>query len=1006
MVVCYANKFDVQFSKDQKENVILDVDGTKFEGINHVTRTLCRVSKVDSYNSDPAKASEIDYWLDIAQDNLLGKNYKLLVSTFEKLDNHLALRSFIAGYHVTLADLFVWGALKSNAIFNKNIKDGIEVGDNLLRWFNFIGSLNYVQEAVKALADYNESTKVKKDQGSFDIGLKDAQMGKVCTRFPPEPSGYLHIGHAKAALLNQYFAKLYNGKLIVRFDDTNPSKEKEEFEESIKEDLRLIGIEGDVCTHTSDYFDKIYEYAIQIIKDGKAYVDDTDRDTMRLQRGEGIPSKCRDLPVEENLRRFEEMKNGTEFGLTCCLRAKISVDDKNKALRDPVIYRCNLLSHHRTGDKWKMYPTYDFACPIVDSLEGVTHALRTIEYRDRNPQYEWFLTNLKIRWVHIWDYSRMNFIYTLLSKRKLQWFVDQNLVTGWDDPRFPTIRGIRRRGMTIEALRDYILMQGASQKDLMLEWDKLWAINKKAIDPVAPRYAALEKEKLVEVNILGEDSAPFTKDVLKHKKNPDIGMKTVNYSNQLYLEFADVADMAENEEFTLMDWGNAIAKKINWNADHTAITSMDIVLHLEGDFKKTKKKLTWLSRIAKDNKSGVVNVNLLDYDYLITKRKLEEEDEVKDFITPVTEFKKLAVGDINLASLKKGDIIQIERKGYYIVDRAYDNESMDLIYIPDGKAKSMASKASGNDEKKEKNKKDKKGKKENKKEGKKEDKKEKKEKESKDTKTKSVDASTLGGMYAVKPIYGTVPEIDTKTKMYVVKSVYGDHVEVALPLTAGQRLNAPATQTTTEAAPADDKKKNKEEKKKQREMDKAAKKAAKKSNKKEAPAKEATNEITISRLDIGIGKVLDIKRHPNADALYVETIDLGNGDVREVVSGLVNFLKEEDINQKNVVVLKNLKPVAMRGIKSYAMVLCASDAEHTKVELLVPPEGSQPGDKVYFEGFEGEPDTQLNPKKKVFETLQVDFTTNDDLVATWKNIPFQTSKGVIKASSMVKALIK
>jgi len=986
LAVCFANKINVNFSKDQKENVVLNADGSEFKGISHVTRALCRISTIDSYNTDPAKASEIDYWLDMVQDSLLGKDFNSLMTSFDKLENHLALRSFISGYHITLADLFIWGALKGNAIFMKYLKNE-DIGDNLTRWFNFVSSLDYVEEAVNSLNNYVQSTKVKKDQGSFDIGLKDAEMGKVCTRFPPEPSGYLHVGHAKAALLNQYFAKSYNGKLIVRFDDTNPSKEKEEFEESIKEDLKLIGIEGDVCTHTSDHFDTIYNYAIQIIKDGKAYVDDTDRDTMRQQRGEGIPSKCRDLPVEENLRRFEEMKNGTEFGLKCCLRAKISVDDKNKALRDPVIYRCNLLPHHQTGDKWKIYPTYDFACPIVDSIEGVTHALRTIEYRDRNPQYEWFLKNLNLRWVHIWDYSRMNFVYTLLSKRKLQWFVDQGLVTGWDDPRFPTIRGIRRRGMTIEALRNYILMQGASQKDLMLEWDKLWAINKKVIDPVAPRFAALEKEKLVEVNIL-DDITPYTKEVLKHKKNPDVGTKNVNYSNKIYLEFADVAELEDNEEFTLMDWGNAIVKKINWSADHSSVDSMDIVLHLEGDFKKTKKKVTWLSRVAASGDKSVVDVTFLDYDYLITKRKLEEDDEVKDFITPVTEFKKAAVGDINMASLKKGDIIQIERKGYFIVDKAYDGTSMDIISIPDGKAGKMASKAdtgSKNDKKEKKDKKD----------NKKSAKKEKKEKEATRAAPAASAASGVKGMYEVKPIYGVVPEIDTKTKMYEVKSIYGDNVVVDLPLTASQRLNAPAQAAPVEAAPAADSKKAKKEKKEKKE-----KKA------KKEPPKAKVEEITISRLDIGIGKVLEIKRHPDADTLYVEKIDLGNGDVRTVVSGLVNFLKEEDINQKMVVVLKNLKPVGMRGIKSHAMVLCACNADHTKVELLVPPEGSQPGDKVYFEGFDGEPDAQLNPKKKVFDALQVDFLTNDDLVATWKNVPFRTDKGVIKSSTLTKAIIR
>lgn len=172
------------------------------------------------------------------------------------------------------------------------------------------------------------------------------------------------------------------------------------------------------------------------------------------------------------------------------------MQDKNKAMRDPVIYRCNLTPHHETGTTWKVYPTYDFACPAVDSIEGVTHALRTIEYRDRNAQYAWFLKALDLRWVHVWDFARLNFTYTLLSKRKLQWFVEQGLVTGWDDARFPTVRGIRRRGMTIEALKTYILSQGASQREILLEWDKIWTINKKIIDPISPRFTALVKENL------------------------------------------------------------------------------------------------------------------------------------------------------------------------------------------------------------------------------------------------------------------------------------------------------------------------------------------------------------------------------------------------------------------------------------------------------------------------------------------------------------------------------
>lgn len=217
---------------------------------------------------------------------------------------------------------------------------------------------------------------------------------------------------------------------------------------------------------------------------------------MRDERMNGIASSRRDRSVQENLRIFEEMQKASEEGIKNCVRAKISVDDPNKAMRDPVIYRCNPTTHHRTGDKYKIYPTYDFACPIVDSLEGVTHALRTIEYRDRNPQYFWMIEALGLRKVHIWDYARLNFIKTLLSKRKLTWFVQQGLVWGWDDPRFPTVRGIRRRGMTIEGLKQFIIAQGPSKNVVNLDWTIIWATNKKIIDPVAPRHTAIISNKM------------------------------------------------------------------------------------------------------------------------------------------------------------------------------------------------------------------------------------------------------------------------------------------------------------------------------------------------------------------------------------------------------------------------------------------------------------------------------------------------------------------------------
>lgn len=257
----------------------------------------------------------------------------------------------------------------------------------------------------------------------------------------PEPSGYLHIGHLKAAILNRYLADQYQGKFILRFDDTNPVKEEGEFEEAIQEDLKMIEISFDKIVHTSDHFDKIQAYAEQLIKQGDAFMDDTEGETVKEQRRAMIPSNNRNLSVEENLIKFKEMCEGTEEGKRWSLRAKIDYQHKNGTLRDPVIYRYVGGSHHVTGTKYKAYPMYDLACPIIDHLDGVTHALRANEYWARHEQYQWFLKTLGFANIEIFDFSRVDFVYTVLSKRKLKYLVEKNVVKGWDDPRFPTVRG-------------------------------------------------------------------------------------------------------------------------------------------------------------------------------------------------------------------------------------------------------------------------------------------------------------------------------------------------------------------------------------------------------------------------------------------------------------------------------------------------------------------------------------------------------------------------------------
>ncbi|EAU88705.1 glutamate-tRNA ligase [Coprinopsis cinerea okayama7 len=680
-LAAYTNTATIHFD-NAATDLALTLDGQSASNEDEIIQILAKAGNVAS---DSAKSAS--YFALTTNLRTLAA-FPEIVAALDSLDDYLAYRTYLVGHEPSAADWAVWGALKGNIKVLGLLKNNQHT--HLLRWFSHLESLKPIQ---KLIADFTaakaQKARSNKTAAGFALGLQDAVEGQVVTRFPPEPSGYLHIGHAKAAILNQYFARMYRGKLIIRFDDTNPSKERTEFQKTILEDLQLLDIHGDKVTHTSDYFDQLYELAVKMIKDGKAYADDTEKEQMQKERFDGIASKHRDNSVEDNLKRFEEMKSGSEEGQRWCLRAKLSVDSPNKALRDPVIYRCNLTPHHRTGDKWKIYPTYDFACPLVDSIEGVTHALRTNEYRDRNPQYLWMNKTLGMRKVNIWDFSRLNFVYTLLSKRKLHWFVDNGHVSGWDDPRFPTVRGIRRRGMTVEALTQFMLSQGPSSAVVSLEWDSIWALNKKIIDPVAPRHWAIISDKSVPVTVNGGPSSPEIKSLPRHKKNPDVGEKKTVYASHILIEQEDAASFDLNEEITLMDWGNAIVRTKSIDAAGT-VTEIVVDLHLEGDVKKTKKKITWLAA-PKDN-HPLPTVSLVDFDYLITKKKLEENDEFADFVTPVTEFKETALADANVLDLPKGEIIQFERKGYYIYDGEKDGVK-EFFKIPDGKAAGIASKA-------------------------------------------------------------------------------------------------------------------------------------------------------------------------------------------------------------------------------------------------------------------------------------------------------------------------
>lgn len=538
--------------------------------------------------------------------------------------------------------------------------------------------------------------KAKKAPKIKQMELPNAAAG-VVTRFPPEPSGYLHIGHSKAALLNDYFAHIQypGGKMILRFDDTNTEKENEEFQDAIRDDVALLGIKPDMISYTSDYFEQIDQYCVQIIKAGKAYADDTPGDVMSAQRMAREPSVHRDDSVEDNLARYEEMKKGTDEGRRWCIRAKISHANDNASLRDPVIFRCpkNQSVHHRTGDKYKAYPTYQFACPIVDSLEGVTHALRTTEYNDQDAQYKWILKALELRAPFIWTFSKIQFVRTLMSKRKLTKLVNAGIVSGWDDPRFPTVRGIRRRGMTVEGLRDFMVSQGPSKNVVNMDWHSIWTMNKKVIDLKGARYTAIADNHVL-CTVKGLKDEPYSETKPKHAKY-DLGEKKVWYSSNIIMEQEDARSFAKDEEITLMNWGNAIVRDIQYaktsaGADIAegvealgSVASLELELHLEGDFKATKKKVTWLSK-----DQDLVPVVLEDFDHLLAKDKLSEEEENhwEDFLTSKSEFKSTAVADCNVWDVKEDDVIQFDRKGYFRCDKAASKDSPGVFFkIPTGK---------------------------------------------------------------------------------------------------------------------------------------------------------------------------------------------------------------------------------------------------------------------------------------------------------------------------------
>lgn len=498
---------------------------------------------------------------------------------------------------------------------------------------------------------------------------------RVVTRFPPEASGYLHLGHVKALMLNYLYAKKYHGKIILRFDDTNPDKENQLYEQAIECDIKTLDLDCDRVTYTSDYFDQLINYAKVLIAKDLAYIDEQSFETIQKERSEFKPSPYRENGenhIETNLKKFDAMCNG--LIKDCCLRAKISFDSKNGAMRDPVIYRYKDTDHPRTGSKYKLYPTYDFACPIVDSLEGVTHTMRSVEFRDRDVQYNWFLDNLDLKYgdlkqfPHIKEYGKLNFSHTVLSKRKLAKLVDNGLVSGWDDPRMPTVRGILRRGMQIDPLKNYIKLQGFSMNIVMLTWDKIWAMNSEILSDKAVRLFGLDRDALIKIQIDG----PIPSEVViqNHPKNPLMGLHTMVMGSDLYVEKSDFVKININDRFTLIGLGNC------------TVTNLDpVILRFDPNDQNYKKttKITYLS--VDPHEKNYIPITSYRYPLLLTKPKLDDQDDILECFNKTVIKTDLFVESL-IKDMPNGTIIQIMRKDYYRIDRNSSTNEMILINIP------------------------------------------------------------------------------------------------------------------------------------------------------------------------------------------------------------------------------------------------------------------------------------------------------------------------------------
>lgn len=515
----------------------------------------------------------------------------------------------------------------------------------------------------------------------IDKDLNDGLHDSVATRFPPEPNGYLHIGHAKSICLNFGIAKDYQGTCNLRFDDTNPEKEDIDYVNSIKEDVSWLGFNWNgEERYSSNYFDQLHAYAVELIEKGLAYVDFSSQEKMREMRGTltapGTNSPYRDTSVEENLAHFEKMRNGEYQEGECSLRAKIDMTSSFMCMRDPVIYRVKFAHHHQTGDKWCIYPMYDFTHCISDAIEGITHSLCTLEFQDNRRLYDWVIENISIECTpRQYEFSRLNLEYTVLSKRKLIQLVEDNHVSGWDDPRMPTIAGIRRRGYTPSALREFCQRIGVTKMDNMVEMGMLEACIRDELNQKAPRrMAVLEPLKLVIENYPSDKTEML--DAPNHPNDESMGTRSVPFSKEIFIEKEDFRIEANkkfkrlvlNKEVRLRNAYVIRADRVDTdeNGEVTTIycTYDEQTLGVDpADGRKVKGVIHWVSA------EHGINAEIRLYDRLFNVPNPASEEDFTAAINPDSLSVKFGVVEPSLSGAELGASYQFERTGYFCLDK-------------------------------------------------------------------------------------------------------------------------------------------------------------------------------------------------------------------------------------------------------------------------------------------------------------------------------------------------